>query len=260
VLDKATGRLVARDAERIGPAIFHSTWSSPSLGQVNGRTLIFFAGGNGTIYAFEPVSQETLASGPVQTLKKVWQCDFDPAAPKENVHRYHLNRREGPSNIFGMPVFYQNRIYVAGGGDLWWGKNEAWLKCLDAARMGNITSNGVIWASPLVRHTMSTPAVADGLAFATDCAQILHCFSAETGQPIWVHEAEGEMWASPLVADGKVYVGTRRGDFWVLAASKDKRVLSRVHLDSPISGTATAANGVLYVPTMTHLYAVALEK
>jgi hypothetical protein len=29
-----------------------------------------------------------------------------------------------------------------------------------------------------------------------------------------------------------------------------------VDLDEPVNGTAVAANGVLYVPTMKHLYAV----
>jgi outer membrane protein assembly factor BamB len=62
------------------------------------------------------------------------------------------------------------------------------------------------------------------------------------------------------VADGKVYVGTRRGDFWVFAAGREKRVLSMVELGAPISATATAANGTLYVSTMTHLYAVAVGR
>src|SRR6266542_6486324 len=53
VLDKKTGRLVARDGEHIAPDIFHCTWSSPSLGEAKGRPLIFFAGGNGVVYAFE---------------------------------------------------------------------------------------------------------------------------------------------------------------------------------------------------------------
>ena len=43
VLDKNTGRLVARDDEHIGPNIFHCTWSSPSLGEVNGARLVFLA-------------------------------------------------------------------------------------------------------------------------------------------------------------------------------------------------------------------------
>ena len=52
VLDKRTGRLLARDYEGIGPQIFHSTWSSPAMGVVNGRKLVFFAGGDGIMYAF----------------------------------------------------------------------------------------------------------------------------------------------------------------------------------------------------------------
>ncbi|HZM02139.1 MAG TPA: PQQ-binding-like beta-propeller repeat protein, partial [Candidatus Saccharimonadales bacterium] len=54
VIDKRSGKLVARDYEHIAPDIFHCTWSSPSMAEVNGRRLIFFAGGNGVVYAFEP--------------------------------------------------------------------------------------------------------------------------------------------------------------------------------------------------------------
>src|SRR6476469_10363291 len=52
VLDKRTGRIVARDDQRIGPNIFHCTWSSPSIADVNGRRLVLFGGGDGICYAF----------------------------------------------------------------------------------------------------------------------------------------------------------------------------------------------------------------
>ncbi|MBM3840321.1 MAG: pyrrolo-quinoline quinone [Verrucomicrobia bacterium] len=272
VFDKRTGRLLARENERNASRIFHCTWSAPSLGEVNGRPLIFFAGGDGIVYAFEPITDHVLRitkdpdprsvdtanrNEGVQNLKTAWRFDFDPAAPKENVHRYNSNRQEGPSNIYGMPVFYQGRIYVAGGGDLFWGKNGAWLKCIDATKTGDITRTGEIWSYPLVKHTVSTPAVHDGLVFIADVGRTVHCIDAGTGKPYWTHELKGDVWASPLVADGKVYLGTRRGDFWVFAASREKKILSRVELGSPISATATAAHGVLYVATMKHLYAVA---
>jgi outer membrane protein assembly factor BamB len=155
-----------------------------------------------------------------------------------------------------MPVFHNNRLYVAGGGDIWWGKNEAWLKCLDATRAGDITTNGLVWSYPLQKHVLSTPAVYGGLVFIADCGRMFHCVDAETGQPHWTHEIKGEVWASPLVADGKVYLGTRSGTFYVFAVSKDKQVLSTIELGHPVSSTATAANGVLYVATMNRLYAV----
>jgi len=271
VLDKETGAYLARDGEPIAPNIFHSTWSPPALAQVNGQTLVFFAAGNGMVYAFEPLpvasdarasasatglSAEKGVANPPTRLKTAWQFDFDPAGPKTNVHRFNSNRRESPSNFYGMPVFHQNRLYLAGGGDIFWGKNEAWLKCINPAGQGNLARNAELWSYPLVRHTMSTPAVHEGLVFVADCSGNLHCVDAETGRGCWTHELNGEIWASPYVADGKVYLGTRRGQLVILAASRDKRVLNTLELRAPISATVTAANGVLYVATMTHLYAV----
>jgi outer membrane protein assembly factor BamB len=255
VLDKTTGKLLARDDENIASNVFHNTWAAPSLAKVNGKTLIFFCGGNGIIYAFEPIGRN-VPTGEVQKLKKVFQFDFDPGAPKTEIHKFSGNRRESPSNLYGMPVFVRDRLYVAGGGDLWWGKNEAWLKCIDATQTGDITTNGLVWSYPLEKHVMSTPAVADGLVFIADCGRKFHCVEAKSGKPLWTHEIKGEVWASPYVANGKVYLGTRSGNFYVFAANKEKKVLTELDLRTPISATVTAANRVLYVATMTHLYAI----
>ncbi|HEV8541144.1 MAG TPA: PQQ-binding-like beta-propeller repeat protein [Verrucomicrobiae bacterium] len=258
VLDKKTGRLVARDQERIAPNIFHATWSSPSVGTVNGRELIFFAGGNGIVYAFEPITR-ALAEGQIAALKKVWEFDPDPTAPKENVHRFTTNRREGPSNIYGMPVLFGNRLYITGGGDLWWGKNEAWLKCIDPTREGNVTKTAEFWTCPLERHTMSTPAIINDLVFVSDCAHNVHCVDRKTGHDLWTHQTKGEIWASPYIADGKVYIGTRHGDFYVFAADREKKLLNSTEFGAPISATTTAANGRLYISTMTDLFAIGFE-
>ena len=255
ILDKTTGRLAAQDDERIGPRIFHCTWSSPALGDVNGRTLIFFCGGDGVCYAFEAL-RSAPASGLIEKLRNIWRFDCDPNAPKENVHQYNGNRSESPSNIKSMPVFHRNRVYVTVGGDIWWGKNRAWLKCIDATRTGNITNYGEIWSYPLEQHCCSTPSIYNGLVFVADCKGLVHCVDADTGQPYWTHQTNGEIWGSTLVADGKVYVGTRRGDFWVLAASRNKRVISSIELDSSTTSTPIAANGVLYVATLKKLYAL----
>lgn len=254
VLDKRTGQYLARDQEGIGANIYHSTWAPPSLARVDGKDRILFAAGNGILYAFEPVDAgNTPAPGsPPSSLKKVWSHDFDPDAPKSDVHRFHLNKQEGPSNFYGAPVFDQNRVYLAGGGDLWWGKNGAWLQCLDIAA----GKPDLRWSYPLVRHTFSTAAVHQGLVFVSDCSQNLHCVDTETGSPLWTHALRGETWASPFVADGKVYVGTRRGTLHVLAAAREKKELATLELGSPISATTMAANGVLYVATMSHLHAV----
>jgi outer membrane protein assembly factor BamB len=265
-LDKNSGRLLARDREPIGANITHSTWSSPSLGNVGGRELIFFGAGNAICYAFEPLDSKALPlplgegrgeGADVLALKKVWQYDCDPGSPRGELTVYQGNRRTGPSTITGMPVFHDGRVYVTAGGDLWHGKLECFLHAIDASGTGDITKSGRVWAAPLKRHCMSTPSIHDGLVYIADCGRQVSCIDIKTGKVVWVHQADGDIWSSTLVADGKVYVGSLRGDFWTLAAGRDYKVLSRVNLGDPVHATPTAANGTLYVGTMRRLFAIA---
>ncbi len=259
VLEKATGRLVAQDAEGIGPRIFHSTWSSPALAEVGGKKLVFFCGGDGVCYTFEALDSAKVPDS-VQTLKRVWRFDPDPTAPKENVSEYLKNLNESPSNITSMPVFHENRLYVTGGGDVWWGKREAWLKCIDATKTGDITESGEAWSYAVDRHCSSTPAISNGLLFVGDCGGNVHCVDVKTGQPYWSHKLRGEVWGSALVADGKVYVGSRGRELGIFAADKELRVLATVKLDAQMAATPVAANGVLYVCTQESLHALACTK
>jgi outer membrane protein assembly factor BamB len=255
VVDKATGRVVAQDGERIGPMIFHSTWSPPAMGTINGQKQVFFGGGDGVCYGFEALPAAKAPETP-QTLKRIWRFDCDPTAPKQNLAEYLNNKQESPSNILSTPVFHKNRLYVTVGGDIWWGKRQSWLKCIDATQSGDVTKTAELWSYPLVKHCSSTPSIADGLVFVADCGGMLHCVDAETGQPYWTHDLGREVWGSTLVADGKVYVGTRGREFWVLAASKEKQVLSTIKFGGTMASTPVAANGVLYVSTLEHLFAI----
>ena len=251
VLDKKTGHYMAREREGIAPNIFHCTWSSPSLVEVGGRKLILFGAGDGVLYAFKPLSQG-LAEGPLKTLEKVWSVAMDPDAPKEQVHRFNGNKKESPVNIYGMPVVVGGLIYVASGGDLFWGKNEATVQAIDG--------NGkLVWKTPVKNHVIGTPAVKDGLLYIADCGRGMHCLDAATGAVVWEDEIKGEAWASPMVADGKVYLGTRSGDFYVWSTGREKKLLHSLKFPAPISGTVSVANGRLYVASMTTLYSFGLK-
>jgi len=260
VLDKKTGKLVARDDFGIGTDIIHGQWSSPSLGQVNGKTRVFLGAGNGYVYAFEPFrsgGRTSAAAGKATPrLANVWQFNGHPLAQtKEDVpveHGYDCASYE----IFSMPVFYKNRIYVTVSQDPWYKKDLGCLVCLDATVTGDATRAGLVWSYKETGASLSTVSVADGLLYVADYAGRLHCLGADTGKPHWVHEAGGPIWSSTLVADGKVYLGTGRQVFWVLAHGKQLKVINRIRMRDRIFTTPTAANGVLYVATNKHLYAV----
>jgi outer membrane protein assembly factor BamB len=256
VLDKRTGKLVARDDEKIGQRILHCNWSSPVVGRVNGRTLVFFGGGDGILYAFEPVQP----GGTVQVLKKAWQYDCNPPdyrardgkpLPYSRDNKYYP---DGPSEIIGTAVLNDGRLYVVIGQSPLYGVGRGCLSCVDAA------TGKKVWESQAVGRSLATPAIAGGLVYVPDLAGNLHCLDAVTGELVWTHAMEGKVWCcSAFVADGKVYAGTENNILWVLKAGREKQVLSRMRLKTkPI--TPTADNGVLYIPTQRSLIAVPGKK
>lgn len=58
------------------------------------------------------------------------------------------------------------------------------------------------------------------------------------------------------MADGKIFVGSRGSDFWILEEGKELKILCSAKLDSPIHSTPTVANGALYISTMNKLYEI----
>ncbi len=253
VLDKRTGRLVAQDDEKIGQRLMHCHWSSPSAGRVNGTTLIFFGGGDGVLYAFEPPAA---SQANVQALKKVWAYDCNP--PDYRMRdgqplRYSTDRQktpDGPSEIIGVPVFHEGRVYVAIGQSPLHGDGQGCLSCVDAA------TGTKVWDSRLLERSLATPAIAEGLLYIPDCTGNLHCFDAGTGEQYWMHSLESKTWgASAFVADDKVFVGTEEKMLWVFQTGRTAQVLSKTRLQTvPI--TPAAADGVLYLPTQTKLTAL----
>jgi outer membrane protein assembly factor BamB len=261
VLEKKTGRLVATDDTPIARRLLHGQWSSVSLGVVGGRKLVFFGGGDGLCYAFETLA--SVPENPVK-LKTVWSYDCIPPEYKsfgglDYVSHYclgdkrtkeTLNRNDGTfvgeSEIIGTPVFYRNRIYVAIGRDPEHGRGRGALHCIDATGKGDITRTGRIWIYQGLDRTLSTVSVADGLVYVCDVGGRLHCVDAETGQCCWVHETGSAVWGSTLVADGKVYMPTPKGLF-VLAAGREKKVLSQVNVGGTIYASPVVANGALYI-------------
>jgi outer membrane protein assembly factor BamB len=246
-LDKRTGKMIARERERIAPDIFHATWSCPALGMVNGTETVVFAGGNGTVYGFRPAGLDATS----ETLEKLWSFYFDPDAPRTNIHDYLGNRHESPSVIHGMPVFEAGRLFVAGGGDLWWGKTNAWIKCYRT----DAVPPREIWSRALDGHVVATPSVAAGMVFIGDCDGVVHCVDTETGAALWTHKTKGEIWGSALVADGKVYVGTRSGSLLIFGLSREKKLLNTVEFKEPMSATPVAANGTIFISTAKRLCA-----
>ncbi|HEY3325175.1 MAG TPA: PQQ-binding-like beta-propeller repeat protein [Planctomycetota bacterium] len=254
VLDKNTGRLLAKETTGGFDETFHGAHASPALGKVNGKELIFFGGGNGTCYAFEADFAPKVDGTPAE-LKLVWK--FDCLDPSSYAAGFGLERLVKAETI-ATPVFYGNRVYTSIGNDLAKSGPDAKqgrLVCIDATQTGNITRTGRIWSFDEMRSTASTVAIADGLLYTADASGIIYCFDADTGALCWTHRA-APVWSSPLIADGKVFIGLHQKGFLIFAHNREKKLLFESKGHEDFVASPAVANGVLYIASQKHLYAI----
>ncbi len=267
VLDKNTGQVLAVDDFGLGPNIIHGQWSSPSLIEIDGKRLVLQGTGSGWIFAAEALSPQQADTARQQRsegkgfakLKTVWKFNGHPLAQTQDVVPLEHFHDTKSYEVVANPVVANGRVYVVFTQELYHNIPDGWLACLDPTRRGDTTrSGGLFWAYDAISSSGSTVAVADGLVYVADNSGKLHCVDAETGKPYWVHNLGGStVWGSPLVADGKVYIGTGRRAFWILRHGKQLDVLNRIALPDQMLASTVAANGVLYVPTFGTLYAIA---
>jgi len=153
-------------------------------------------------------------------------------------------------------VIYENVVYVANGQDPEHGEGVGHLYAIDGTKRGDITDSGRLWHYTDIRRTISTPAIKDGLLYYPDFSGFFHCIDLKTGKQIWKHDMFAAMWSSPMIVDGKVYLGDEDGDITVFQHGREKKVLNEVNMGSSVYSTVVTSNGAMFVMTRNNLFAI----
>ena len=234
-VDKNTGKLVWED-NSVGEKILHGQWSSPAVGKVGDVVQVVIGQGDGWVRGYE-----------AKTGKKLWEFDMNP---KDSV--WPKTRNE----VISTPVIYENVVYIANGQDPEHGEGVGHLYAIDPTKRGDITTTGRIWQYDKIRRSISTGSVFNGILFYSDFSGFLHALDAKTGKPFWTHDMFAAIWGSPMVIDGKVYLGDEDGDVAVLAADRTLKVIAESNMSSSVYSTPVPANGVLFVVNRNQLFAL----
>lgn len=252
VLDKTSGALLAEEASGTGHRIFHANWSSPAYYRAGAKELGIFPGPDGVLYAFKP--DPVTADDGLAVLEEAWKVDCNPAHYRvKDGKPLKYATRYGPSEILGTPIVYDGLIYAVIGQDPEHGEGIGNAVCVDG-------DGKVVWSYDKINRSLSSGAAGDGLYYIPDYSGFVYCFDAKTGALQWRHDTKGHIWGSPLLADGKLYVGNEDGYLTILPARKEppkKEDVLEIDMSAPVLSTPIAANGVLYVQTHTHLFALA---
>ena len=105
-----------------------------------------------------------------------------------------------------------------------------------------------------------TPVYHEGRVYLLNgVRKLLYCLDAKTGKELWVGEvdADSRIWASPVMADGKMYCLTEAGQVVTMKVGETFEMLSTVSLGGKECKSSIAiADGKLYVRSSDALYCI----
>jgi outer membrane protein assembly factor BamB len=101
-----------------------------------------------------------------------------------------------------------------------------------------------------------TPLVYGDLMYISGDNGVLRVFEAKTGKPVYEQRLPATFSASPVAADGKVYLASEDGDVFVLRAGQTYELLSTNPMGEPLMATPAISGGLIIVRSQSYVYAV----
>jgi outer membrane protein assembly factor BamB len=128
--------------------------------------------------------------------------------------------------------------------------------------------DGKIDFEETMHRTVGSVAIKDDVLYIADFSGLFHCLNAKTGKVNWTYDMLSAAWGSPLIVDGKVYVGDEDGDVAIFRHSADPKVamkdeggglvpyIGEINMGNSVYSTPIVAGNVLFIADKSHLFAI----
>lgn len=123
--------------------------------------------------------------------------------------------------------------------------------------MVNAGSEHEMWRKSKGSPDVPSPLVHDGLVYLCREFGVLQCWDLKSGESIYsgrLHDSRYR--ASPVYADGKIYVAARDGTVYVVRAGRKFDILATNQLPDVFTASPAISEGTIYLRGFGHLYAV----
>ncbi len=287
-------------------AILHGQWSSPTYSVLGGQPQVIFAGGDGWVYSFDPKgdgkkgakelwrfdanpkeakwilggrgTRNNIIATPVVYDGMVYAAvGQDPEHGEGMGHLWCINPKlrgdVSPTIAIGKdgkPIPFKNRrrlqVVIKGMGESvkdnpntaeLWHYGQRTEKEYNAANF-----------EKQMHRSCGTVAIKNDLLYIADFSGLFHCLNARTGTLNWTYDMFAASWASPLIVDGKVYIGDEDGDVAIFPLTGDRKkalktvdgeeapALGVINMGNAVYSTPIVANNVLYIANKSTLFAI----
>lgn len=289
-MDRNTGEVLWTDKSP-GTNILHGQWSSPTYGVLGGEEQVIFGGGDGWCYSFAPKGD---GAGNPKLLWK-FDCNPKESKWILGGRGTRNNIIATPVIYDGMVYVAvgQDPEHGEGEGNLWCidptkrgdvsptialdaegnPLPHRRIQAVDPKAGEQVKPNpntAMIWHydrydqngddefdfEEELHRSCGTVAIKDDILYIADFSGLFHCLNARTGVPYWTYDMFAAAWGSPLIVDGKVYIGDEDGDVTVFEHNTEQNIVSEVNMANAVYSTPVIAGNVLYIANKSTLYAI----
>jgi outer membrane protein assembly factor BamB len=230
-VNKATGETAWEHREPGGASgtdgKWIGSWSTPLIARVGDHDELIL-GVPEKVKAFDP-----------KTGKELWSCD-------------------GLSKlVYTSPVCSAGGIVVAMAG--YYGPALA----VRAGGKGDVTRTHRLWLQAEKNPQRIGSAVIVGEhAYILNDNGIAQCLDLQTGRDLWEQKrlTTGSTWGSMVAAGDRLYVTTRTGETFILAASPKFEQLAKNSLGEPVYASIAVSDGELFIRSYKHLWCIGDKK
>ncbi len=136
-------------------------------------------------------------------------------------------------------------------------------RTLTAIRLGgkgDVTRSHVLWTKDGLGADVPTPAALDGRVYVCTDRGGLSCLDVHSGKVLWEGQAEknrNAFSASPVIADGKIYITREDGKVFILELGKEFKLIGSNGLDGEfVVATPVFVDGRILIRTAERLYCI----
>ena len=229
--DKKTGETMWISAP--GGRPYDTTYAPPIIVNVNGTRLLIQGGSDGFVYAIK-----------AQTGEPVWKMEISKRGLNTGV------------------VVYNNLAIITHSEENLESSEMGMMLAVDATAKGEVKKDQIKWSSYGWQGGFSSPVLDGDRLYQVDNGANIAAFDVNTGKQLWLKNLGTIQKASPVFADGKLYVGTENGKFYILRPSAtgceilDEDQLGTEQQPETIIGSAAVSNGRVYFASDSGLYAI----
>lgn len=199
-----------------------SSWNTPHLVQL----------ANGQQELVVSVKDHILGFDP-KTGKELWRCD--------GIQDY----------VCPSVISHEGVAYVIGG-------RTSRAIAVRAGGRGDVTDTHMLWEAK-AGSNVTSPIIHDGhMYWVSDRNQVAYCVRLSDGEILYSERFRAQPYASATAGDGKIYIVTRNGGTYVLAATPEFTQLAHNTFDdrSTFNASPVISNGQIFMRSDRYLYCV----